>query len=380
MSDQDSPFEFNEGGRRRAKKRRNPAGCIAVLVAIGVIGGGGYFAVDKGIEWVGNQFGDPEDYTGQGGEALNFEVNPGDTATLIGRNLKEQGVIASVDAFVAAAGAEPRSSGIQPGFYPLRKRMASEAVVAVLVDPANQVKTTVTVPEGLRVADIVETLAAKTDFGAAAWEKALTKNIGLPEYAGGNPEGYLFPATYDIGPDDKPVDVLTKMVDRWRQAADEAGLEARAAELGRTPAELMTIASLVEAEGRGDDMAKISRVIWNRLDGEGSRGGTYGMLQIDAAVNYALDRKGIIALSTDEIDSVAESPYNLYKHAGLPPTPINNPGDAAIAAAAAPVDGGWYYYVTVDLATGETKFAEDYDEFLVYKAEYQEYCTTSDAC
>jgi UPF0755 protein len=142
----------------------------------------------------------------------------------------------------------------------------------------------------------------------------------------------------------------------------------------------MTIASLVEAEGRGDDMAKVARVIYNRLDGPGDKGGTNGLLQIDAAVNYALDRKGTITLTLDEIESVATSPYNTYKTPGLPPTPIEAPGDDAIQAATHPAEGNWYYYVTVNLKTGETKFYEDYNGFLAGKAEYQQYCTTSDAC
>ena len=65
---------------------------------------------------------------------------------------------------------------------------------------------------------------------------------------------------------------------------------------------------------------------------------------------------------------------------GLPPGPIEAPGDAAIQAAAHPTEGDWYYYVTVNLRTGETKFAETYEEFLSYDAEFDEYCQTSDAC
>jgi UPF0755 protein len=173
--------------------------------------------------------------------------------------------------------------------------------------------------------------------------------------------------------------MLKDMVDRWRQAADQDGLVAGAAAQGKTPAELMTIASLVQAEGRGSDMPKIARVIYNRLDGPGDQGGTNGLLQIDATVNYALDRKGVVAVTTDETQNT-QSPYNTYIHPGLPPGPINSPGDEAIKAAAHPADGPWYYYVTVNLRTGETKFATTYQQFLQYRAEFQQYCDTSDAC
>ena len=367
-----------EGGRRR--KRRGFSGCLAVLLALLVVVGGFYFVVTRGVDWVSDQFTSAADYPGPGSGSVTFEVKEGDTTAEMGRNLKDDGVVKSVQAFLDAAAAEPDSAGIQVGFYEMKKEMAAEDALAVLLDPSGQIKSTVTIPEGLRVKDVVEVLASETKFPAAKWEKALDdpEALGLPDYAEGNPEGYLFPATYEIGPKDKPADVLAAMVERWQQAADEAGLEDRAAELGKTPAELMVIASLVEAEGRGDDMPKIARVVYNRLDGPGDQGGTNGLLQIDAAVNYGLDQKLGVTLSDEQ--RAEDTPYNTYLNPGLPPTPIEAPGDEAIAAAANPAEGGWYYYVTVNLKTGETKFAETYDEFLQYKDEYTQYCTTSDAC
>jgi UPF0755 protein len=371
---------YYEGGSRRAEKKRGVAGCLAVIVALAIVVGGFYFAVTKGVDWVSDQFSTAEDYPGPGKGSVTFEVSEGDAVAAIGRNLKAQGVVASVQSFLDAAAADPDSAGIQVGFYEMKKQMAAEDALDVLLNPANQVKSTVTVPEGLRVEDTITLLAKKTEWGAAKWNAALKDAgaLGLPEYAEGNPEGYLFPATYEIGPKDKPKDILAAMVARWRQAADEAGLEEAAAELGKTPAELMIIASLVEAEGRGDDMPKIARVIYNRLDGPGDQGGTNGRLQIDASVNYGLDQELGVALTTEQL--AQDTPYNTYTRVGLPPTPIEAPGDKAIAAAANPADGDWYYYVTVDLATGETKFAETYDEFLTYKDEFAQYCTTSDAC
>ncbi len=105
------------------------------------------------------------------------------------------------------------------------------------------------------------------------------------------------------------------MVKRWEQAAADADLEARAEALGYTPAELMTVASLVEAEGRGDDMPKVARVIYNRLENPGTAG-TTGHLEIDATVNYAADNE-LGAVPTEE-DLNLESPYNTYENAGPP--------------------------------------------------------------
>lgn len=373
--------EYAAPGRRRAKPKSRVPGCLAVLVALAVIAGGLYFVASWGVDALRDQFAGAEDFSGPGTGSVTFEVEEGDTIAQMGRNLKEAGVIASVDAFTQAAAGNPDATRIQVGFYELRKEMAAADALEVLVDPANLVKNSLTIPEGLRVVDIVDRLVEHTGFGKQRFLKVLDNpdQLGLPDYAEGNPEGYLFPATYDFGPKAKPQDMLKAMVDRWRQAAEAADLEAAAADLGYTPQELMTIASLVQAEGRGEDMAKVARVIYNRLEIEPNP--SAGFLQVDASVNYALDKPTVARLTTAEIDSVADSPYNTYKQKGLPPTPIEAPGDDAIAAAANPADGPWFFYVTVNLRTGETKFTDSYDEFLSFKREFDEYCATeSDRC
>jgi len=370
------------GGSRRRRKSRVP-GCLAVVVALAVVAGGLYAAGTAGRDFLDSLVSEGgEDFDGPGRGQVTFEVVSGDTSAAICRGLKEQEVVASVDACIAAAQANPDSGGIQVGFYALKRQMASADAIDVLADPANLVQSSVTIPEGLAVDQILDRLASGTDFGRNKFQKVLDQRIdeiGLPDYAEGEAEGYLFPATYAFGPEAKPVDMLTAMVSRWRQAADEAGLEDAAAELGYTPHELMTVASLVEAEGRGDDQPKVARVVYNRLEIEPNP--SAGFLQIDAAVNYALGREPIARLTTDQIESVSDSPYNTYTQKGLPPGPIEAPGDSAIEAAANPADGPWFFYVTVNLATGETKFTESYDEFLSFRRELDEYCATqSERC
>jgi UPF0755 protein len=366
------------GGSRKAKKKGGFSGCLAVIVALAVVVGGAYFVGTKGFHYLKDHLSQAADYDGPGHGKVTFEVKQGDSTTAIGRNLKADGVVASVDAFVSAANGD---KGIQVGFYQLKKEMSAADAYKILKNPDNLIQNTVTIPEGLRVVDIVAILADKTKFSAAQFDAALknTDALGLPAYAKGNAEGYLFPSTYPFGPTEQPVDMLKDMVDRWKQAATDDALVADAAKVGKTPGEIMTIASLIQAEGRGSDMPKISRVIYNRLDGPGSKQGTNGLLQIDATVNYALHRKGVVAVTTDETTST-DSPYNTYKYPGLPPGPINSPGDEAIKAALHPVDGPWYYYLTVNLRTGETKFGVTYQDFLGFKQEYDQYCTTSTRC
>jgi len=377
MSHYDQPAEpvegsyASEGGRR--KKTRSLPGCLAVFLALAVLVGGFYFAVTKGVDLVRDQFADPADFAGPGRGKLAFQVESGDSVAEMGRGLKEAGVVASVQAFLNAADAAGGGDTIQVGFYQFKKEMVAADAIDVLLDPSNILSDRVTVPEGLRVVDIVDVLVKNTDFGRGQYEKVLDnpQRLGLPDYAEGNPEGYLFPSTYDFGPDATAQSILVAMVDRWEQAAEESDLEGRAAELGYTPHELMTVASLIEAEaGRQQDRGKVARVIYNRLTGDE----TDGLLQIDATVNFAADQE-LSAIPTTE-DLKIDSPYNTYETPGLPPGPIEAPGDAAIEAAGNPTDGGWFYYVTVNLQTGETKFAETYDEFLTYKNELRDYCAT----
>ncbi len=365
------------GGARKAKKKRGFSGCLAVLVALVVVVGGAYVAGTKGFHYLKDHLSHSADYDGPGHGKVVFQVKDGDSTSTIGRNLKTDGVVASVGAFIDASGGK---NTIQVGYYQLKKKMAAADAFKLLNNPDNIIKDTVTIPEGLRVVDIVAILAAKTKYSVQDFDNALKDGqaLGLPAYAKGNAEGYLFPSTYPFGPTEKPVDMLKDMVDRWKQAAAEDGLVAGAKKVGKTPGEVMTIASLIQAEGRGSDMPKVSRVIYNRLDGPGDQQGTNGRLQIDATINYALHRKGVVAVT--EAETHVDSPYNTYDNAGLPPGPIDSPGDDAIKAALHPADGPWYYYLTVNLRTGETKFGVTYQDFLGFRQEYDQYCTTSTRC
>lgn len=373
-------YETSTRGGARRRKGRSIPGCIAVLLALAIVLAVVYVGVTKGVDVIKDQFSSAPDYEGPGHGKVTFEVHQGDSVTVMGRNLKSAGVVASVEAFTAAAQDNPASTKIQVGFYQLKKEMKASDALDVLVDPDNILTNTVTIPEGLRVVDIVGILAEKTDFSKKDFDRVLAdpSKLGLPDYANGNPEGYLFPSTYGFGPNMQPVDMLKAMVERFKQAAEDADLEQAASDLGYTPAELITVASLVEGEARREqDRGKVARVIYNRLENP-DNGETNGLLQIDATVNYALNRELGVGLTLDDLE--VDSPYNTYKNPGLPPTPIEAPGDSAIQAAAHPTEGPWLYYVTVNLRTGKTKFTDSYQEFLQFKDELAQYCETSDAC
>jgi UPF0755 protein len=285
-----------------------------------------------------------EDYPGSGTGTVDVRVEEGDSLRAIAGHLVEAGVIASADPFEDAASANPAATGIQPGVYTLKQEMSGQSALDLMLDPASRQVTKVTVPEGMTAAQVLQRVSDQTgmpleELQAAAADPAA---IGLPPYANGLVEGFLFPATYDIEPGDTAVGVLSEMVSHTVRVLDELAVPA--------DQRLATIteASIVQAEaGSVEDMGMVARVLDNRL--------LDGMpLQLDTTVNYANGKAGITTTADDRANP---SPYNTYVHAGLPPGAISNPGEEAIRATLDPTPGEWRFFVVVDPDTGETRFA-----------------------
>ena len=360
------------GGRRRAeepKRSKSTSTIIKLVIAAVLLIGVGW----AGFKVVGKLMG-PPDYDGQGTGEVIIEVSKGDTAADIGRNLYAAGVVKSVMAFIEEANRSPEMAGVQPGFYRMRKEMSAEWAVTEILDPENRVEETVLIPEGFRSGEILERIAKETHIELVDLEAVLDNpaGLGLPEYANGNVEGYLFPATYVVPPNMTAEEFLNMMVTKTKTVLTELDVESKAAELGQTPGEIMTIASIIQGEARNaEDFPKVSRVIYNRLE--------KGMaLEMDSTVHFVSDSRGDAWTSSTERDS--DSKYNTYKFSGLPPGPIGAPGEAAIKAALNPASGNWFFFVTVDLESGETIFEETYAAHLKNVAKLSEYCKTSDLC
>ncbi len=350
--------------RRRRKKTGGPgkaalAVVLSLLLVAGVLGGVAVLALG-GVAKVKDVFSSSSapDYPGPGEGQVVIEVKSGDTSADVAQTLKAEDVVKSTQAFVEAAYADPDASQLQPGFYQLQRKMTAADALAAVLDPSARIQARVTLPEGLRLDETLQKLAKDTELPLKDYEKALKKSaaLGLPDYADDNPEGFLYPATYDVQPDATADSVLEQLFTAYGKAADQAGV----ARTNRTPEEIVVIASLVEAEARNaEDFGKVSRVVYNRL--------AQNMpLQFDSTVNYAL--KADKEIVTYE-DLGADSPYNTYKNQGLPPAPINSPGLAALTAAVNPTPGDWLYFVTTDPEKGTTKFTGDYQEFLRFKDE-----------
>jgi UPF0755 protein len=352
-------------GRRRKKSRtgRKLAPLVAILFLFAVAGGGGYAGYT-----VLDRIMNPPDYSGDGTGAVTVWIHDGDTVSAMARRLQQAGVIKSVSAFMKIAKTDPRATSIQPGYYHLRLHMSARSAFALLLSSASRAGR-LTIPEGERVADVLQLLAKKTGIPLKDFQKAAknTKALGLPSYAQGQLEGYLYPFTYDPGPKATATQVLREMVAQFKRVAADVDLENRARALKMSPHDVVTMASLVQAEsGTQEDMPKIARVIDNRLHNPQPY---LHRLQLDSTVLYGLHKKGIVA-SVADIKSA--TPYNTYKRYGLPPGAIDNPGEVALRAVLAPASGPWIYFVTTDPAHHVTKFTASYAEFLKFRQELQQ--------
>ncbi|MET9823924.1 endolytic transglycosylase MltG [Streptomyces sp. NPDC006349] len=222
--------------------------------------------------------------------------------------------------------------------------------------------TSLLIPEGWRATQVYGAVDKVLALPAGTTKKSLAKaDLKLPNDAEGNPEGYLFPATYPLGENPTPEKLLTAMVDTANKKFTGAPVAAGAQRNALNVYQAVTIASIVQAEAAAkEDMGKVARVVFNRLE--------RGMpLQMDSTINYALGRS-TLKTTTTTTDTKIDSPYNSYQRMGLPPTPIANPGDDAMTAAINPTPGDWLYFVTVK--PGDTRFTADYAEHQRNVAEF----------
>lgn len=343
--------------RRRRRRRRS---VVLALSLVLVVGAGWYVAQHLPEFSFGGE--SASDYEGPGTGSVEVTVAKGDTGQAIGQTLQEAGVVKSVKAFTAAYSKNPSASKIQPGVFALRKEMKASDAVSLLASGSTRVENTVTIPEGFTVAQVVARVAERSDISKADLEQAMkdTKATGLPAEAGKSYEGWLFPATYEIDPGTTATSLLAQMVAKTVSVLD-------ANDVPRSEREdLLTKASIAQKEAGKADYGKVVRVIDNRL-APGSPTG--GRLEMDTILAYGLGKTQLEFTKAELAD--ASSPYNSRLHAGLPPTPISNPGEEVIKAAIDPPHGDWIYFVTVDPDTGETLFTSDYQEFLKGREQFK---------
>ena len=379
MPDQPDPFELfdiepepDAGGADAGQA--GGAGAEYVEVSVGSTRGGGrrwglvllgllavlVLVVGAGAFWVKNQI-DP----GNPGEEVALTIPTGSTTSDIASLLAEKDIITNATVFEWYLKTKDTKS-FQAGNYDgLRRHSAMGDVIDVLdAGPVPPKDVTFLLREGLWASEARKLiLGTFQGIDPAALDAALADTHPVLQPEGTTDlDGFLFPATYEV-PEAQLADaqaLVAQMVAAFGRVADEVGLPDATARLqgvaGRravTPYEALTVASLVESEAKvPEDRAKIARVIYNRLaDGQ--------PLGIDATVLFALqERKGTLTQSDLRVDS----PYNTRVRAGLPPTPINSPGQASMEAAMNPAEGDWLYYVLTD-TDGHHYFTDSYSDF-----------------
>jgi peptidoglycan lytic transglycosylase G len=343
----------------RKRRRRGRVAILASLMVFVLVAGAGGAVVYHYYRTYIN----PPDFSGAGTGTVLVQIRPGQSATAVGERLAALGVVASARAFSNAAKASPKGNALEPGTYRVHKHMRASLALALLLKPSSRVQTKVTIPEGFRLSEIIARLGQATG-NLKGYQQAIARSadLGLPAFAHGKPEGYLFPATYEIQPGASPTTVLKSMVTQFNQQATSIGLPAAAARAQESEAAVITVASIIEAEGKiPSEYPDIAEVIYNRLNAVPPI-----KLQLDTTVLYAMSLKH----SKAAFSTTFPSPYNTYLHGGLPPGPIDSPGRTAIEAALHPAHGNLLYFLTINSTTGKTLFFDNARAFDAAVAKY----------
>ncbi|WP_102141075.1 endolytic transglycosylase MltG [Mycobacterium hubeiense] len=376
-----SRAEKNREARRRRRRRMVRGFSLAALIVV-VVG-----AIFVGSRLWHNMFGGVDDYAGGGVDDVVIQIHDGDSTTAIGQTLEDHNVVATSEAFVAAAAGNSAISSIQPGFYKVRTEISASNAVEQLADPQNRVGKLV-IAEGRQLDDVADvrtnavtegifTLISRASCVNLNGERrcvdadelreiartAELSALSVPDWAAEQVEamgddhrrleGLIAPGTWNIDPSASAQDILSRLIADSVKQYEEGGLLETAKTLNMSPYEILTVASLVQREALPQDFAKVARVIYNRLV-------EYPKLEFDSTVNYPLDR---IEVATTDADRAQATPWNTYVREGLPATPIGSPGAEALAAAEHPAQGDWLYFVTIDMQ-GTTLFTRDFNEHL----------------
>ena len=347
--------ELDDLPKRRGCRRAVTV--LAVLVVLAMVAG--WF----GWSWVQGKI----DPSGPPGDTVLVAIPEGTSTAGVGDVLADAGVISN--ATVWDWYTKLRDVGtIKAGSYEMRLDSSfDEAIDDLKAEPLPpEVTAFVTVPPGLTQAQIAARLADPEEgapgFTAEAVEAALAEPASRSAFLPADQpslEGTLYPETYAFEEGDTPATFVQRMVHEFDEVATELDLNGRAAALGISPYEALTVASMVEREaGTVADGPRVARVIYNRM----AAGEPLG---IDATSCY---EKGEIPceLTTAELED--NSPYDTRAQEGLPPTPIASPGRDSLSAALNPAEGDWRWYVLdVEADDGSSFFTNDYAEFQAAK-------------
>lgn len=351
---------YNTHARRGAQKKSSPVpmiiGTVVAVVVLAVIA---FFAVPAVKGLLGG-----EDASVTAGQQVTVTIPDGASGDTIASILSENHIVENPKDYYAAVKKLNADMSLQPGTYSFTTQMDATKVVQQLIEGPNAGSDALTVPEGLTVDQVADRVAqaygsiSKNDFlNQAKASNYVNDYPFLKGAANDSLEGFLFPKTYSLGKKPSADDVIRAMLDQFNteyKSLDFAGCEAKIKErcgVGMSDYDIINLASIVEREGlNADQRAHVASVFYNRLAGklDGLR-----YLNSDATMMYVTGGEVTAA------DLQSDSPYNTYKHEGLPPTPICSPSLEALKATLEPTDSDdLYFYITQD----EEYFSQTYEE------------------
>ena len=351
---------YNSHARRGAQKKSFPVpmiiGAVVAVLALVAIA---FFVVPavKGL-FAG------EDAGVTAGQQVTITIPEGASGDTIASILSENHIVENPKDYYAAVKKLNADMSLKPGTYSLTTLMDATKVVQQLMEGPNAGSDALTIPEGLMVDQVADRVAAaydsisKEDFLNQAKASNYVDDYSFLEGAANDSlEGFLFPKTYSLGTDPSADDVIRAMLDQFNteyKSLDFAGCEAKIKErygVEMSDYDIINLASIVEREGlNAEQRAHVASVFYNRLAGklDGLR-----YLNSDATMMYVTGGE----VTADDLQS--DSPYNTYKHEGLPPTPICSPSLEALKATLEPTDSDdLYFYITQD----EEYFSQTYEE------------------
>ena len=287
-------------------------------------------------------------------DSVPIDIRSGETGSEIAQELFDKGIVASSQSFFRLAVSDPRSGRIAPGVHEIDLKICASDALEQLLD-SKRIGNLLSINEGAWNSEIKKSLLS-IGYSKSEIDQAFS-HAHIPQPFT-TLEGLLFPAQYSFDTSTTVSEILAAMIVRGGSELSKSGVSRGSGKF--TPSQLLTIASLIQAEGDTKDFAKISQVVRNRL--------IKGMpLQFDSTVHYIKQSRGSVFLSTQS--TFINSPYNTYRRYGLPPGPINNPGFEAMYAATHPESGAWLFFITV--APGDTRFTDSIDQFNSWKVLYK---------
>jgi UPF0755 protein len=348
-----------KGPSKKVRRRRR---FLALLLTLSVF----VIAIAVGAQFLKPLLGGDTlaDYPGPGTGQVIITVPEGAGPKSVATQLQEKKVVANADTFLrdflASGGA------LAPGEFTMRNEMKNSDAVAVLLNKDQGKVMYFALSAGLRIGESLQAISEGTGVPVSEL-KALNESpaqFGVPAKAK-NLEGFLAPGEYRFPLGTPAKDVLQKLVTTTLDELKSQGVTDPAKQY-----DVVTVASIVQAEGGQAEYGDVAGAIYNRLKPNNTE--TNGLIQSDATVTYGL---GIKSFHIDEDQKADKSnPYNTYANQGLPVGPIGSPGKTAIDAAAKPKTNEYLYWVTINLDTKETLFAKTLAEHNTYVARYNAWC------